>query len=230
MKPLAPTLLAAAAVMALAACSQPAAPAKAPAPAAPAAPKPGAGLPAGEYRLDPSHASLTFRVDHLGFSHYTARFTTFDAALNLDPANPAAASLTAEVDAGSLQTDNKVPDINFNDTLKGESWLNAAAYPKMTFRSTKLTMTGPDTATVTGDFTLRGITKPVTLQAKFNGGYASNPYDPGGSRIGFSARGELKRSDYGISFGVPAPGTTMGVSDAVEIIIEAEFIRPVDKK
>ena len=61
----------------------------------------------------------------------------------------------------------------------------------------------------------------------YNGGYGGNPYDPAGSRIGFSAHGTLNRSDFGVSQGIPAPGSTMGVSDAVEIIIEAEFTRPV---
>jgi polyisoprenoid-binding protein YceI len=90
-------------------------------------------------------------------------------------------------------------------------------------------MTGPTTARITGDFTLHGVTKPVVLEATFNGGYGANPMDPGGSRIGFSANGKIKRSDYGISFGVPKPGSKMGVGDDVEVIVEAELMRPVDK-
>lgn len=181
-------------------------------------------LPAGAWRLDRAHGSLIFRVDHLGFSNYTARFTRWDATLNLDPRNPGAASLVAEVDATSIETDYPDPaTLDFNATLRGETWLDTARHPKMIFRSTKVTLTGPRTATITGDLTLRGVTRPVTLEARFNGGYASNPYDPGGARTGFSARGVLNRGDFGIDYGIPAPGTTMGVSNAVEIIIEAEF-------
>ena len=73
---------------------------------------------------------------------------------------------------------------------------------------------------------LHGITAPITLETTFNGGYASFALDPSGSCIGFSARGSLMRSAFGIAFGIPAPGSTMGVGDAVEIIIEAEFTRP----
>jgi polyisoprenoid-binding protein YceI len=87
-------------------------------------------------------------------------------------------------------------------------------------------MTAPNRAKVTGDLTLHGQTHPVTLDTTFNGGYAAMPHDPGGARIGFSARGSLKRSAFGISFGIPEPGSTMGVSDEVEIIIEAEFSKP----
>lgn len=99
----------------------------------------------------------------------------------------------------------------------------------MTFRSTKVELTSPNTARVTGELNLHGITLPVSWDATFNGGYAANPYDPKGARIGFSAHGALKRSAFGMGFGIPAPGTTMGVSDDVDFTIEAEFNRPATK-
>jgi polyisoprenoid-binding protein YceI len=77
-----------------------------------------APLPAGAYRLDPAHASLLFRADHLGMSRYTARFTRFDAELTLDPANPGAARLTATVDPLSLETDNRDPTYDFDATAR----------------------------------------------------------------------------------------------------------------
>ena len=199
------------------------------APAAQSVPEPVGAPPAGTYKLDRPHASLNFRVSHMGFSHWTARFTTFDATLTGDPANPAASSVTATIDAKSLQTNYPLNDFNFDEQLTGAEWLDAAKYPQMTFRSTKVEVTGPKTAKVTGDFTLHGVTKPVTLDVTYNGGYGHEAYDPGGSRIGFSAHGWLKRSDYGVSMGIPAPGSIMGVGDDVEIIIEAEFLRPLDK-
>lgn len=183
-------------------------------------------VPAGDYTLDPTHASLIFRVDHLGFSHYTARFTRFDAGLRFDPRQPAAAELEASVDARSLETDFPFPDqVDFDAQLLGEEWLHAAEHPQMTFHSTKVSMTGPNTARIEGELTLRGVTAPVALEATFNGGYAGHPMDPN-ARIGFSARGSLRRSTFGMTFGLPAPGTTMGVGDQVEVIIEAEFSGP----
>ena len=201
------------------------APVAAPAAEAPtAAPPPSIeGLPAGAYKLDPAHASLVFTVNHLGFSHYTGQFTRFSAEMTLDPANPAAAQLTATIDPASLSIPS--PPEGFVAELTGDKWINAAAFPQMIFKSTGVALTGPNTADVTGDFTLRGVTKPVTLAMTFNGGYAGHAQDPH-ARVGFSATGVLKRSDYGIDFGIPAPGSTMGVSDEVTIAIETEFTGP----
>ncbi len=224
-------LTAGAAALALAACSPPTAkkteatassattPAAAPATDKFVMPK----VPAGDYKLDPAHANLEFKVNHLGFSHYTARFSDFDAKLKFDPANPSASSVEATIDPKSLTLPN--PPAGFKDELTGKAWLDAGQYPAITFRSTKVEVTGANTAKVTGDFTLHGVTKPVVLDATFNGGYAGHPMDPH-ARIGFSAKGTFNRSEFGIGFGVPAPGTTMGVSDAVDVTIEAEFSGP----
>lgn len=184
-------------------------------------------IPAGSYTLDKSHASLLFRVNHMGFSNYTARFTRFDAKLQIDPANPAAARLEANIDVTSLETDFPTPKIvDFNAELRGPEWLDAAKFPQMTYRSTKIEMTGTTTARIHGDLTLHGVTKPVMLDVTFNGGYPGMPqFDPN-ARIGFSAKGALKRSEFGVANGIPAPGSTMGVSDNVDIIIEAEFSGP----
>ena len=109
--------------------------------------------------------------------------------------------------------------------LTGPEFLDVGQFPEITFVSTKVTRTGDNTAEVTGDLTLHGITKPVILAVTYNGGWKDMPLDAG-ARIGFSATGSFNRSDFGVGFGVPAPGTTMGVSDKVEIILEAEFIKP----
>jgi polyisoprenoid-binding protein YceI len=180
-------------------------------------------VPAGDYVMDKSHAQLTFRVDHLGFSNYTAQFDRFDAQLKFDPANLAASSVTASIDPRSLDLPN--PPAGFVATLLGAEWLDAKQFPQMTFKSTHVERIAANKARVTGDFTLHGATKPVTFDATFNGGYAGHPMDPN-ARIGFSARGALNRSEFGIAFGIPEPGSKMGVSDAVEFSIEAEFTGP----
>jgi polyisoprenoid-binding protein YceI len=183
-------------------------------------------IPAGAYELDLSHASLLFRVDHLGFSNYTARFKRFNAQLQFDPRNLTAASLEVSIDPRSIETDFPDPaTIDFNAMLQGEQWLNVTQFPELKFRSTGVELTGSNALRVRGDLTFRGVTKPVVLDTKFNGGYAGHPMDPR-ARIGFSARGSLKRSEFGMGFGIPEPGSTMGVSDQVEIIIEAEFSGP----
>ena len=179
--------------------------------------------PAGAYVLDKAHASLIFRVNHIGFSNYTAKFSKFDAQLQFDPANPSASSVTATIDPRSLVINE--PPKGFLDELLSAKWLDAAGHPQMTFRSTKVELTGANTARITGDFTLKGVTLPVTLEATFNGGYAGNAYEPQ-ARIGFSARGSLARASFGVKEGVPPPGSTMGVSDNVDFVIEAEFSGP----
>lgn len=188
-------------------------------------PPPPSPVPAaGEYKLDKSHATLTFVVNHLGFSNYHAQFTSFDATMTFDPANAAASKLTATIDPNSLNV--PAPPEGFLDELKGPNFLDTAKYPEMTFVSTSIEVTGEKTGKVTGDFTLHGVTKPVTLDVTFNGGWAGLAGMDPHSRAGFSAKGRLNRSEFGIGYGVPPEGTTFGVSDAVEIIIEAEFIGP----
>ncbi len=200
--------------------STPARPAAAAAPTEAQAPNEAA---AGAYFMDPAHTSVNFRINHLGLSHYTARFTKVSGELAFDPANPAAQSVTATIDAASLQTNYPDPaKLDFDSQIEKE-FLDTAHFPQITFKSTKVEVTGPKTANVTGDLTLHGVTKPVTLQAAFNGGYKPNAYDPLGARIGFSAKGTIRRSDFGISYGLPAPGTTMGVGDDIEITIESEL-------
>jgi polyisoprenoid-binding protein YceI len=185
--------------------------------------------PAGVYTLDKAHTSVNFRVSHMGFSRYTARFGKVEGKIAFDPANPEKMSVTAEIDPASLLTnyplhDPTYPmsDIDFDEILKGKDLFDVAHYPTMSFRSTKVELTGKNTARVTGDLTMHGVTKPVVLETSFNGGYAPNAIDPSGARIGFSARGFLKRSDFGMGYGVPAKGTNMGVGDKVEIVIETE--------
>jgi polyisoprenoid-binding protein YceI len=212
---LAPLVLAATGTQA---ADKPAAQASASAPAASSAP-----VPAGTYTLDKAHASLLFRVNHLSFSHWTARFTKFDAQLQFDPADPAKSSVKVTVDPRSIASDN-APD-GFMTTLAGPEWLDAGKYPEMTYRSTKVERSGPNGLRISGQLTLHGVTKPVTLMATYNGGYAGHPYDPH-ARVGFSAKGTLKRSAFGVAYGIPAPGTIMGVFDDVEVIVEAEFSGP----
>lgn len=184
-------------------------------PAVAAAPAP----PAGAYVMDKAHTSVSFRVNHLGFSRYTARFANVDGKLKFDPAAPATMAVEAIIDPQSLQLNT--PPAGFHDQLMGKGWFDAGIFKAITFKSTKVDPTGANTAKVTGDFTLHGVTKPVTLDVTYNGGWPPNAMD--GARIGFSAHGVIKRSAFGMGAGVPAPGSSMGVGDDVEVMIETEF-------
>jgi len=196
--------------------------ATAPAFAAPQTPAP-APVPAGSYTFDKAHTSLVFRLNHIGFSNYTAQFASIDGTLRFDPNNPESSSITATIDPRSLTL--VAPPKGFRESLLGKDWLNAVAFPKITFRSTKVERTGDHSARISGELSLHGLSKPIVLEATYNGGYAGHPMDPH-ARIGFSVHGSFKRSDFGIVYGIPAPGTTMGVSDAVEVTIETELSGP----
>lgn len=180
-------------------------------------------VPAGEYSVDRAHTTLIFRLNHLGFSNYTAQFTKVDATLKFDPHNPETSSISASVDPRSLLL--PTPPVGFLDQLLGKDWLDTVTFPRIAFRSTKVQRTGENTARITGELSLHGVTKPIMLDATYNGGYAGHPMDPH-ARIGFSAHGSFKRSDFGIAYGIPAPGTTMGVGDVVEVAVETEMSGP----
>jgi polyisoprenoid-binding protein YceI len=182
-----------------------------------------APVPAGAYTVDKAHTSLIFRVNHLGFSTWTGRFTRLDAQLSFNPSKIEASSVDVTIDPASIEADN-VP-AGFLQTLAGKDWLDAAHYPDMTFHTKTIEVTGKDTFRIHGELKLHGVTRPVALEARYNGGYAGHPFDPH-ARTGFSAHGSFKRSDFGVSFGIPAPGTTLGVGDQVDVIIETEFNGP----
>jgi polyisoprenoid-binding protein YceI len=183
-------------------------------------------VPAGDYALDKAHASLIFKVSHLGFSNYTARFTRLDAELTFDPENPESSSLVATVDPSSLETDFPAPEtLDFNAQIAGPGWLEAADFPEIVYRSTRIERTGETSARIEGELTLHGVTQPLALEATYNGGYAGHPYEPQ-ARIGFSATGALERSAFGVDAGIPAPGSNIGVSDRVDIVLEVEFNGP----
>jgi polyisoprenoid-binding protein YceI len=184
--------------------------------AAAAQPVSPASVQAGTYAIEPSHARVLFAVDHMGTSTWYGDFTHASGTLKLDPKNPAASQLEVSVPVASISTTNTVLD----GELKAADWFDAAKYPTMTFRSTKVTVTGPGRATVAGELTLHGVTKPVVLEARFKGA-GPNPMTKAYT-VGFDATGKIKRSAFGVTKYVPLVG------DDVELILSAPFVRKGD--
>lgn len=175
-------------------------------------------LPAGEYRLDPRHASVLFRIRHQGLAWFTARFDTKAATLTLDPADPSRSQLSASVDANSVNTGvlNAQGERAFDASI-GRA-LGAEATPTITFVSTSIERTGQNTGRITGDLTMNGQTHPATLDATFVGD--TNDLLRGGSRVlGFSAQGTIDRTQWGVNDWRAFTG------EEVQIVIEAEFVR-----
>jgi polyisoprenoid-binding protein YceI len=168
----------------------------------------------GTYALEPNHTEVLFGVGHFGFSTYYGQFPGASGSLTLDPANPAASHLDVSIPVAGVWT----ASAKLAEELRSADWLDAAAYPTMTFHSTMVTPTGPTTADVTGDLTIHGVTRPVTLKATFTRG-AVFPMNQK-YMIGFQVTGHLKRSDFGVSKYVQ-----YGLADDVELIISAPFER-----
>lgn len=173
-----------------------------------------AELGSGEWTLDPGHTSVVWRVRHMGLSWYTARFDEAEATLDFDPARPEDASLSAVVEAASVSTG----DADFDETLRGGSWFDAARHPELVFRSTRIEKTGEASGRVHGELTIKGETREVTLETEFYGG-VFNPLE-GREAIGFRAETEIDRTEFGVG---RLPGNLIG--DAVRIEIEAEFLK-----
>lgn len=167
--------------------------------------------PAGRYLLDPDHRALLFKVGHLGYTQAVGRFDDFDAVLDFDPADPTASTLkveiaTASADMGSASLDQVVGEL-----------FDARKFPAIRYESKAITLQGPRSGRIEGVLTMNGRSVPVSLDVTFNGG-APDPLTQQ-HKLGFSAHGELRRSDFGLGDWVPA------VANEVRFEIEAEFNR-----
>jgi polyisoprenoid-binding protein YceI len=167
----------------------------------------------GRFVLDKRHAKLVFAVDHLGFSTYYGFFTGLAGTLDFDPAAPTKSVLAVTIDIAEIVT----TDRELDDKLRSEMFFDVAKFPTATFKSTAIEMTGEGTGRLTGDLTLHGVTRPVTLDVTFNG--AGTPPLTQDYVIGFDAVGTLKRSEFGIKNFVPLVG------DEVRLLISCEFDR-----
>ena len=168
---------------------------------------------AADYKIDPSHTHVLFMVNHLGFSNMIGVFAETAGTIAFDPAHVDASKLNVVIKTASLQTQFGPRDSD----LKGADWFNVAEFPEMTFAGKTFTKKDDKSGTVTGDLTLLGVTKPVTLEVTFNKAGVS-PVSKADT-VGFSARGAFNRTDFGLKTFVPYIG------DKVDLVIETEATR-----
>ncbi|MGH3069301.1 MAG: YceI family protein [Streptosporangiaceae bacterium] len=174
------------------------------------------GYIAGTWDLDPVHTTIGFAARHLMVSKVRGRFTKFEGQIVTAP-NPPDSSATVTVDLSSVDTGNETRD---ND-LRSENFFDVATHPQMTYRSTGIHRDG-DQFAVNGDLTIHGMTRPVILMVEVNG-FGPDPY--GGTRAGFSATGEIDRTEFGITFNAPVPGSGgVMVSEKIQLDIEVEAV------
>lgn len=169
--------------------------------------------PKGKYKVDPSHTGVLFCIRHSGISDYCGRFNTVSGTMTFNGSQPERSSVAIEIDVNSLDT----PSDKLDAELKS-AFFETAKFPKATFKSTAIKVTGKNEGEITGDLTLHGITKPVTLKTTFGGGKMhafANTYV-----VGFSAMGTLKHAD----FGFPEVVWRSFIGDEVTLYIETEML------
>jgi polyisoprenoid-binding protein YceI len=169
---------------------------------------------AGTYKVEPYHTQLGFSISHFGFSDFSGFFSEASGTLEFDPNKLSIAKLDVSVPVQSVLT--TVPPLT--EQLKGDQWFDAAKFPNATFVSTKISKAGADTATITGDLTLHGVTKPVTLKARLVGS-GTNPLDKSFT-VGFEATGAIKRSDFGIKQYLPLLGDDVALTIAGAFVLQ----------
>lgn len=172
------------------------------------------GLVAGTWAIDPAHSEVSFTVRHLMISKVRGQFTTFSGTVEVAE-DPAASSVTAEIDVASVDTRDGTRD----NHLRTSDFFAAEQFPTMTYRSTGIRPEGEDYL-VDGELTLRGVTRPVVLSLEVNG-VKADPY--GATRAGFSASTEINRKDFG-DWNAPVDGGGVVVSDKVRIDLDVEAV------
>jgi len=170
-----------------------------------------AQAPSGTYTANEDHTQALFSVVHLGLTEVHGRFDKITGTLTFDGKQPERSAVSVSIATASVDT----PNAGLNGNLK--TVFRVQQYPAMIFKSTSVTRTGPDTGRMDGTLTIRDVTKPVTLDVRFNGGEKS-PMG-GGYSLGFHATGTIRRSDFGLDQMI----WSRFVSDDVALTIEAEF-------
>lgn len=187
------------------------------------------GVATGDYSLEKTHAFMTVKVGHnSGVSQYRISFTDFDGKMAFNPENPESSTISFSINPASVET-NYPGDYSAGhensewtswneDVSRDKKWLNADEHPTITFTSTSAQRTGDTTGTVTGDLTLLGVTKPVTLDVSYNGS-ANAPWFGERDLIGFDATTTVKRSDFGMAAFIP------NIGDDVTVEFSGEFLQ-----
>lgn len=170
----------------------------------------------GAWQADPYHTQVEFAAKHLGMMTVRGHFADVSVTGSLDPVHPEASSLEVTIRTKSIRTHNEQRD---ND-LRSSNFLEAEQYPTMTFKSTKIEHVSGDRYALTGDLTIKGVTKPVTLNMTRLGEF-NDPMM--GHRIAYSGEGKVNRKDFGMNFNPVLDGKFV-VSDEIQILLEGEII------
>jgi polyisoprenoid-binding protein YceI len=175
---------------------------------------------AGTWSLDPAHTSIELSVRHMMVATVRGRVHARGGQLRIVPGDPSKSSVEIDIDATSIETGNADRDAH----LRSPDFLDVEQFPTMTFRSTSVEdwSDGDQTFVVPGELTVKGVTRPVSLECEF-GGVVRDPY--GNDRIGFTATAVIDRSKFGLTWNAAMEGGGLVVGDRVKLSTDAEFIR-----
>ncbi|MCI3933283.1 YceI family protein [Streptomyces sp. AN091965] len=186
--------------------------------AAPAAVSPELAAVTGDYELDPAHSSIGFVARHAMVTNVKGSFLDFSGSLHLDGSDPAESTAAIDVTMDSIDTGNADRDGH----LKSADFFKTEEFPQMTFRSTKAEALGGDDYRVTGDLTILGTTRPLTIDLEFNGA-ATDPF--GNQRVGFEGKAELLRSEWGLTWNAALETGGVLVSDKIKLTFDISAIK-----
>lgn len=170
-------------------------------------------LGAGQYTLDTDHATLLWKINHLGFSTFIGRFNEFDASLDFNPEDIGTSKLEVVINTLSLDINNQ----EFSEELRGENWFDTANFPQAVYKTTSLIEANGNAFVFAGELTLLGVTAPVNLNVTFNGG--GRNFLTRANTVGFSANTTFQRSVFGLD-----RFTSFGVGDDISLEIHVEFM------
>jgi polyisoprenoid-binding protein YceI len=174
---------------------------------------------AATYDIDPVHSTVSFKVKHLMVSWVRGSFKKFSGTIDYDAKNPGATALAASIDASSIDTGNGDRDGH----LKSPDFFDVAKFPTLDFKATKVKPAGKNKFTVTGDLTMHGVTKPVSLVVEGLGTEVTDPW--GNVKIGASGTAKLNRKEFGLSWSKALEAGGVVVGDDVEIVLDIEAVK-----
>lgn len=171
-----------------------------------------------KWTLDPTHSEIQFKIKHLMISTVTGQFNTFSGTVQTDNEDFSTAKISFSADIDSISTNNEQRDQH----LKNGDFFDAENFPTLSFEASGMEKVSEDTFRLQGSFTMRGVSKPVSLEVEFGG----NTIDPwGNSRVGFAVSGKIRRSDFGVSFGILSETGNVMLADEVKIFANVQFVK-----
>ncbi|RKN65458.1 YceI family protein [Paenibacillus ginsengarvi] len=167
------------------------------------------------WAVDPTHSGIDFSVKHMMIANVKGSFHSFEASINADPEDLTTAEIEFNIDVDSIDTRNKDRDAH----LRSADFFDAEKYPKIQFKSTGVKATGDGEYDVTGDVTIHGVTRSETFQVTFEGA-GKDPW--GNEKAGFSGKGKIKRSDFGLTYNAVLEAGGVLIGDEIKISLEIE--------